>query len=495
LAVGASILATTACDDAEDPDGGGGSGGVTAPTTGQGSSKTGGPATTGSSTSSSSTGGTGGGPNGCEELDPGCTVWSKRFGDAADQYGVSLRIDAAGDLILAGNFGGTLDLGGSDLTSAGEADIYLAKLDAAGNHLWSKRFGSASEQYLASATVDDDGNVILTGDFSGSIDFGGGPLTGAGAATAIFVAKLDAMGNHMWSTSFDGGGGSGLSIAVDALGDVVVTGDFHGTVDFGGGPLATLGDKNIFVVKLDAAGNHMWSKSFGDGDDQVALAVAQDPGGDLVVAGYIEGTADFGGGMLTSAGGWDVFVTRLDSMGNHVWSERYGSRSFEFAHALTIDAAGDVVVAGTMSMPVDFGGGPLAVSGGTVFVAKLAPGGDYVWSKGFASGGMAYPTALATDIGGDVVLSGYFSGVLDVDGVLLDGDDSFDAFVAKLDPSGNHVWSRRYGNPEVTHGISVALDAGGSVFFTGNMRGTVDFGTGPLVSAGGYDVFVAELVL
>jgi hypothetical protein len=160
--------------------------------------------------------------------------------------------------------------------------------------------------------VDASGNVLVTGYFAGTMDLGGGPLTSAGNQD-LFVAKLDPSGAHVWSKHFgDTGIQQGQSIAVDASGNVLVTGHFAGTMDLGGGPLtSTVGSLDLFVAKLDPSGAHVWSKRFGDASDQVGQGIAADSAGNVLVTGFFNGAMDFGFGVITSAGGNDIFVAKL----------------------------------------------------------------------------------------------------------------------------------------------------------------------------------------
>jgi hypothetical protein len=129
----------------------------------------------------------------------------------------------------------------------------VAALESAlpGTHLWSRRFGGTSFDQGLGVAVDGSGNVLVTGVFEGTVDFGGGPLTSAGIID-IFVAKYSGTdGSHVWSrrfgsTIFD----EGLGVAVDGSGNVLVTGVFEGTVDFGGGPLTSAGGNDIFLLRL-----------------------------------------------------------------------------------------------------------------------------------------------------------------------------------------------------------------------------------------------------
>lgn len=129
-------------------------------------------------------------------------------------------------------------------------------------HQWSQHFGDADEQSANSVAVDGSGNVFVTGYFSGTADFGGGPLTSAGGD--IFVAAFGASGSHLWSRRFgDADFQEGQEVATDGSGNVVVTGYFSGTADFGGGPLTSTGSEDIFVAKFDVDGGHVWSRRFG----------------------------------------------------------------------------------------------------------------------------------------------------------------------------------------------------------------------------------------
>jgi hypothetical protein len=299
-------------------------------------------------------------------------LWSKRFGDADDQDGYSIAVDGSGNVIIMGALEGTVDFGGGALTSAGGYDIVVAKFGSDGAHLWSKRFGDAGLQEPSRVAVDDSGNVVATGFFLGAIDLGGGALTSAGDED-VFVAKFGPDGAHLWSKRFgDANIQKAYGIAVDASGNVIVTGDFRGTVDFGGGALTSAGDYDVFVVKLGSDGAHRWSKRFGDADIQEGSCVAVDALGSVIVTGGFHGSVNFGGGALTSAGDYDVFVAKLGSDGAHRWSKRFGDADYQYPWAVAVDASRNVTVAGDLFGSVNFGGGVLTSAGADdIFVARF----------------------------------------------------------------------------------------------------------------------------
>jgi hypothetical protein len=425
---------------------------------------------------------------------PGKHLWSKRFGDGSNQHAKAAAVDASGNVIVAGDFWGTVDFGGGALTDAGDEDIFVAKFGPDGAQLWSKRFGDVDAQYTQSVAIDALGNVIVAGDFWGSVDFGGGALTCAGNGD-IFVAKFGSDGAQLWSKRFGDGDYPqyAQSVAIDASGNVIVAGYFSGTVDFGGGALTSAGYSDIFVAKFGPDGAHLWSKRFGDEHWQVAHAVTVDASGNVIVTGDFWGSVDFGGGALTNAGVYDIFVAKFGSDGAHLWSKRFGGGSDQKPTAVAVDASGNVIVTGYFYDAVDFGGGALTSAGlKDIFVAKFDPDGAHLWSKRFGDGSDEESTAVAVDALGNAIVTGFFWGVVDFGGGALTCAGPYDIFVAKFGSDGAHLWSKRFGDGNVQHANAVAVDASGSVIVTGDFKGTVDFGGGALTSAGGSDIFVAK---
>ena len=419
--------------------------------------------------------------------------WSQRFGDAAAQYGYSTAVDGSGNVIVTGRFWGTVDFGGGTLTSAGSADIYVAKFDAAGDHLWSQPFGDASAQAAYSTVVDGSGNVIITGVFWGTVDFGGGTLTSAGN-TDIYVAKFDAAGAHQWSKRFgDATTEYSYSVAVDGSGNVIITGWFYGTVDFGGGLMTSAGSADMYVAKFDADGNHLWSKHFGDESGQAGRSVAVDASGNIIATGEFYGTVDFGGDTLTTAGGADIHVAMFDSDGSHLWSDGFGGLGQDYGFDVAADGSGNVVVTGWFWGAVDFGGGTLTSAGGTdIFVAKFDAAGTHMWSQGFGDASSERGNSVAADGSGNVIITGEFEGTVDFGGGMLTSAGDSDIYIAEFDATGDHLWSQRFGDVSQQTGRNVEADGLGNVVVTGDFAGTVDFGGGLLTSAGELDIFVAK---
>ncbi|MFO0587288.1 MAG: nucleotide-binding protein [Polyangiaceae bacterium] len=370
-------------------------------------------------------------------LDPdGGFVRAARYGGADAQAGTGVVYLPDGRSKAVGIFSAALDLGAGTLVCAGSTDLFAASFDSTGAAEWSHGFGDSAPQAPISMAADSAGNVALTGAFFSSIDLGGGLLASAGGSD-VFVAKLGPDGVHQWSHRYgDGTAQQGQGVAFDNAGNIVVSGVFSGTIDFGVQKLTSAGASDVYLVKLGPDGSVLWAKRYGDTDLQQNAVVAVDSAGNILFAGSFRGTIDLGGGPMVSAGEADVFLAKLDPDGKHLWSKRFGDSQDQLSMSIAFDVQNNVLLAGAFVGALDFGGGPLASAGGhDVFLAKLDTLGDHVWSKRFGDQAEQYVTAVASDGAGAVLVTGYFTGALDLGGGAMIAKSALsDGFVAKFSP-------------------------------------------------------------
>jgi hypothetical protein len=165
------------------------------------------------------------------DRDTGEATFAMQIGGAGDDYGFGVDVDVNGDVVIAGRFGASLELGGNMLPHAGDLDIYVARLDDVGKVLWAKSFGGPGKDEVHDLRIQQSGDIVLLGAISDSVDFGGGPLISAGARD-IFLATLDRDGAHSWSASygdaldqFDSDDtDTWLTLALDANGNIHIGG-------------------------------------------------------------------------------------------------------------------------------------------------------------------------------------------------------------------------------------------------------------------------------
>jgi uncharacterized protein (AIM24 family) len=198
------------------------------------------------------------------------------------------------------------------IASLGE-DIYLAKLAGIdGSFQWVRAFGSVGSDHGYGVAVDSAGNVAITGWFAGSVNFGGAaPLVSIGGLSG-FVAKYSSTGAYQWARPFTGAGvDMGNGVAMDSANNVIVTGSFQTATDFGSALLTSIGGTDAFVAKYSSAGVPQWVHAYGSTSDDAGYGVAADGSGNVVATGNFQRTANFGGPLLTSAGYLDIYVTKV----------------------------------------------------------------------------------------------------------------------------------------------------------------------------------------
>lgn len=397
--------------------------------------------------------------------------------------------DGLGNLLVAGGFHGTIDLGGGPLTSAPQGDAFLAKLDCAGNLIWAKQLDGATigaHAQIWSFGVDASGGILASGDLQGTVDFGSGPITSSGLKD-MFLTKWDGNGNSLWSVRYGAAAGASAHAAYLAVapdGRSYISGSADGNADFGGG---TIGKGRFYVLALDAAGHHVWSKGYGSGEFTLGL----DASGNLLLTGtggFPGLPLDFGGGPLPSG----MFLAKLDGAGNHQWSKvfQWGGGPFYGSFSgqqVTSDPSGNIIVSGVAGGggTADFGGGPVTLPGSSQYlVASFTPAGAFVFARVAGDVGGNGGARVTTDGTGNIFLAGSFGpSAVDFGGgpmsPLVSGDTR-EIFAVKLGPSGAFAWGHAYGDAYAQVAAWISIHPSGGPVIVGSYNGALDFGQGLL---------------
>nr|HEX4313065.1 hypothetical protein [Kofleriaceae bacterium] len=248
--------------------------------------------------------------------------WVKQFGGNYDDSIAHVAIDPQGNIIVQGQFADVSEWGGAPLKAGGgsDNDVVLAKYNANGEHLWSKRFGDAFNDVAGGVGVDPSGHITMTGSFDQTVSFGDGDRHTSKGESDIFVARFTPDGALEWAKTFGADREDiGWGIAVDDHGNSVTTGWFQSTVDFGAFKLTSKGNRDVFALKLDAAGEVVWARSWGDHDHDRGRAIALAPDGAAICAGTYGFTIDIVSPALESQRAPsdkipkpDLYVIRLD---------------------------------------------------------------------------------------------------------------------------------------------------------------------------------------
>jgi hypothetical protein len=426
-------------------------------------------------------------------------LWHKQAGDASSQFAYDAAIDdATGRVAMTGYFGGSINFGGTTMTSAGSNDGFIVVFDAAGQFIAQRQFGGTGNQYGIALAWANDGHLVVTGHFAGTVNLGGSTLTSAGL-NDIFLARFDYLLTHNQSSRFGDASEQFVSdLAIENSGNVALTGYFQGNLSFGGigGGLTSLGGHDIFVAKLSSSFFPGWSSRFGDsGSNQYGQGVDVDGAGNVYLCGYFTGTVNFGGANLTSAGGNDIYVAKLSTSGVHQWSKVFGDAASQHAIKISAGSAGEVYVVGYFGGVVNFGGGALT-SGGLddIFLAKFSTTGAFQWASRFGDATSQFGLSVDND-DTHVYMSGQSSGNINFGtGGIHVGAGGRDIYVAKFTSAGAHVWSRIYGDSADQFGFGVDVGAG-RLALAGYFQGGMTAGSTPITSAGGSDTILMVMSL
>lgn len=325
--------------------------------------------------------------------------WVKKFDGTYSVNATAVEVDNQNNVIVGGSFFGTLPTdpgnGVPNLSaSTSYTDNWIAKVNPSGGYIWAKSFtGSAGSDGLIEIAVGSSDEVVATGNYQGAIDFdpssSSSSNTTSNGSNEVFAVKLDSSGLFQWVRTIGGAAADhGTSVEIDASGNVIVAGDFKGTVDFNPGVgvqnQTSQGDYDAFILKLDSGGTYLWSKQIGGLSTEYNVSSDITPQGTVFISGYFSQTVDFDAlgihDTRTSTGSTDVFVTKFESNGNYGWTKSFGnSANADSSRTTNVVPDGKVWVTGTFRGSVDFDTSSevfeLTSSTGGIFMIQLDSGG------------------------------------------------------------------------------------------------------------------------
>jgi len=357
-------------------------------------------------------------------LEPGDTLWTRTYGGDEEDYAECVRQTSDGGYIIAGYTGSVFFF-----------DVYLIKTNDTGDTMWTRTYGGSDDDYAYSVDQTTDGGYIVTGMTN---SFGAGDWD-------IYVVKTDANGDTLWTRTY-GGSSSECSWAVQQTtdGGYIIAGY---TMSFGAG-----GD-DVYLVKTDANGDTLWTRTYGGDESETGRSVEQTTDGGYIIAGRTE---SFGTGT------WDFYLVKTDANGDTVWTRPFGGTDYDHCNWVQQTADGGYILAGETQ--------PNWIE--KIYLVKTDGNGDTVWTRIYQENdGSAYSVDQTAD--GGYIVAGYKVG--------FGGPD---VYLLKTDPNGNTLWTRGYG---------------GTFFFdeAKSVQETTDGGyivAGYTYGAGGSDVWLLRLV-
>lgn len=449
--------------------------------------------------------------------------WVVNPRSVTDDIGCCVATDAYNNNYVAGVFTGTfiagpVQLSGSDPYNI-KRNIFVIKYDQNGAVIWAVQSYGLAILWVSGIAVDQSGNIVIAGVFSGTLTLGSVTLTST-IGTIIkqpydgFIAKFDPQGELVFAKQISGPNTENLNgLAIDRQNGILITGNYSGKVHFGDIAgmyplyLSCADDSTaIFIAKYTASGQVIWAKSSRNAGTAnsypTSNAVACDAENSIYVTGGFDTVLEFAG--HTSYGdphSIDAFLLKLDPSGNPLWAVSAGGDDFDEGTALGIDRREAVIWAGIYkNKPFKVGGNNIPCSGSEdIFILKFQGSGRYDWLQKVGGPEYDHVNRIATDRNCNIYLTGSFRNRLTVgpengtNTLQITAKGVTDVWLAKFYQNGTPVWAKSSGGKSIDKGTGIAVDANDDLIVTGYFEDLADFDYFPFYAQSSMDVFVAKL--
>ena len=316
-------------------------------------------------------------------------VWNRTYGGSQDDGARSMVEAADGGYVIAGYI---------NSSRVGGAKAYVLKVDTQGNRIWERSLGGAKSDGAESIIRSKDGAYIVAG-WSYSVDPNGD----------AYIFKIDDRGELIWERNYGGGNWDHAGSVVSVDGGYVVAGFTH---SYGSG------NRDAYLFKIDEAGNMLWNRTYGGGEDDSASSIVRDGGDGFVLCGY---TSSLG------AGSADAYILRVDRQGEKVWEKALGGSEFDKTSHVIRASDGTYIAVG---YSYSLGPGKRGA-----YILRITDQGDSVWERSFGGNGSERAISVIEVDGGFIVVG-------ETDSF---GDGDKDVYVLGIDGDGNKIWEAHHG--------------------------------------------------
>lgn len=446
--------------------------------------------------------------------------WATSTGGPNNELSGIIKSDANGNIYVIGDYQGTIDFdpgpGSMNLSSNGSNDIFIQKFDLFGALIYAKSFGGPNLEYASDLEFDTNGNIYITGQFRGTVDFD--PNIGLENLTASsngdgFILKLSSLGNFIWVKQIIGVNTSNLGkVSFNSQNEIFCVGTFSGTqdVDLSSGTynLTSNGGVDFFIAKYDQNGSLIWVKQIGNGGNDGVGGFSLDQDDNILISGSFVGVLDFDPGpnvsTLTSSGLTDGFILKLNSSGSFLWVDYFSGSGYDYFGTIDCDAQGNIYALAQFQgdVSLDLGNPVFSFNsnGSTdLIVAKIAANGDPLWAKQIGGVNIENVGSLTCDSYGNSYCSATFGSTVGFDNgnQTLTSNGALDLFIQKLNTNGDLLWLAQIGGTSNEFCTSINYNDDGSLYISGYFDGVAtdfnpEIGVNNLTTNGQQDLYALK---
>lgn len=388
---------------------------------------------------------------------------------------VDVEVDAAGNSYITGYLTGETAFNTANVVQSalGNGDIYVAKYSPSGNLIWKETFGGNFSDRAVDLAIGPDQNIVVTGQFFGTVAFGTTTVSSTSNSKDIFLLKLDPSGQVIWAKK-EGGNMSenAYGVTVDSQNNILLTGQYQGSTSIAGvpftsalDPVTNLSSFDFFISKYSSNGSDLWAKSgFAEYEDR-GLAVAVDDADNVFFTGQFSDTLSFAGNTYNNNGFNVGFVSKLSPTGQLIYFNQLKA-GMVLPYDLEVDMNQNVVITGDFLGNLNYydATGFHSIQNPyskQIFVIKTGNNGNYSWNYTLGSNNDLSARAISMDAHKDIYVTGYFkcdlSQIQDTNHLLFNSIGFKDPYLLKLNELGQHVYIKQIGGKMDDEGLGVAL--------------------------------------
>lgn len=430
----------------------------------------------------------------------GASTFSQTTNEATD-----IELNNLNESYVAGYFSGqtSFSSGTSFSSTQGNTDAYVAKYASSGSVLWIKQFGGPASDRAVDLAVGPDQNIVVTGQFFGTVTFGSTTLVSSANSKDIFIVKLDPAGNVLWARKEGGNmADNAYKLTIDHLNNIILTGEYQGVSTIGPNTFTSTNDPgtgapslDLFVAKYTPAGTPVWSLGGNADYDDRGLSVATDAANNIFFTGQFSNTLSFASNTYVNNAMNVGFLCKLNPNGQVQFFHQMKA-GYTLPYDVEVNLNNEAIVVGDFSgtmLYIDQNGNNTIQNpyDKQIFVLKTSNTGQYLWNNTLGSNNDLSARALSIDPGNDIFVTGYFkcdlSQVQDSLEVIFNSIGFKDPYLMKVSNSGSRQYIKQFGSKLDDEGKGVAVKQADQPLLCGSYTADLNFTAGPAVL--GYDNF------